>query len=81
MVKSIVYGFICYIVTQGLTLLIVFIVGLFNKDIMNLYITNNIVNIDVVKLIMFIGIIIYTIYLYIYYKVDLILFNKGIDVE
>ena len=81
MVKSIVYGFICYIVTQGLTLLIVFIVGLFNKDIMNLFITNNIVNIDVVKLIMFIGIVIYTIYLYIYYKVDLILFNKGIDVE
>ena len=81
MVKSIVYGFICYIVTQGLTLLIVFIVGLFNKDIMNLFITNNIVNIDVVKVIMFIGIIIYTIYLYIYYKVDLMLFNKGIDVE
>lgn len=81
MAKSIVYGFICYIVTQGLTLLVVFIVGLFNKDIMNLFITNNIVNIDVVKLIMFIGIIIYTIYLYIYYKVDLILFNKGIDVE
>ena len=81
MVKSIVYGFICYIVTQGLTLLIVFIVGLFNKDIMNLFITNNIVNIDVVKLIMFIGIVIYTIYLYIYYKVDLMLFNKGIDVE
>ena len=81
MVKSIIYGFICYIATQGLTLLIVFIVGLFNKDIMNLFITNNIVNIDVVKVIMFIGIIIYTIYLYIYYKVDLMLFNKGIDIE
>ena len=80
-VKSIIYGFICYIVTQGLTLLIVFLFGLFNKVIMNLFITNNIVNINVVKVIMFIGIIIYTIYLYIYYKIDLRLFNKGIDVE
>ena len=79
--KSIIYGFITYMLTQVFSLLIVFIFGLLNKDIMNLFTTNTIVNIEVLKGIMYGAIIIYTIYIIIYYLVGLKLFNKGVDVD
>lgn len=79
--KSIIYGFITYMLTQTFSLLIVFIFGLLNKDIMNLFTTNTIVNIDILKYIMYGAIILYTVYLIIYYLVGLKLFNKGVDVD
>ena len=80
-VKSIIYGFITYMLTQTLTLIIMFICGLFNKDIMNLFMTNNIVNIDILKYIMYGAIVLYVIYIIIYYIIGLKLFKKGIDVD
>ena len=80
-VKSIVYGFITYLLTQTLTLIIMFICGIFNKDIMNLFTTNNIINIDILKIIMYGAIILYIIYIIIYYVIGLKLFKKGIDVD
>ena len=81
MIKSVVYGFITYLLTQSLTLIIMFICGLFNKDIMNLFITTNIVNIDILKYIMYGAIILYIIYIIIYYLLGLKIFKKGIDVD
>ena len=81
MLKSIIYGFICYTVTSIFSLLIVFIFGLFNKDIMNLFTTNTILNINILKTIMYGVIIIYLIYIIIYYLIGLKLFNKGVDVD
>lgn len=81
MVKSIIYSFILYIITQTLTLLIIFLIGITNKDIMNLFITNEIVNIDVIKIVMFTGIFIYVIYISAYYLLDTKLLKHGIDVD
>ena len=81
MIKSVIYGFITYMATQTLTLIIMFIFGLFNKDIMNLFMTNNIVNIDILKYIMYGAIVLYVIYIIIYYVIGLKLFKKGIDVD
>lgn len=81
MLKSVIYGFITYMLTQGLTLVIMFICGLFNKDIMNLFTTTNIVNIDILKYIMYGAIILYIIYIIIYYLLGLKIFKKGIDVD
>ena len=80
-IKSIIYGFITYMLTQTSTLIIMFICGLFNKDIMNLFMTNNIVNIDILKYIMYGAIVLYVIYIIIYYIIGLKLFKKGIDVD
>jgi len=80
-IKSIIYGFITYMLTQGLTLIIMFICGLFNKDIMNLFMTNNIQNIDILKYIMYGAIVLYIIYIISYYVIGFKLFNKGIDVD
>lgn len=79
--KSIIYGFGCYILTQILSLIIIFLVGFFNRDIMNLFVTNDMININIIKIIMVCAIILYGGYLYIYYIVGFKLFKKGIDVE
>lgn len=81
MAKSVIYGFICYMLAQALSLFIVFIIGMFNKDVMNLFITDGMINLNIVKLIMLFAIILYGIYLFAYYLIGLILFEKGLDVE
>lgn len=81
MLKSVVYGFTIYILTQSLTLIIMFICGLFNKDIMNLFTTSNIINIDILKIIMHGVIILYMLYIIVYYVIGVKLFKKGINVD
>ena len=78
---SILYGFICYMITQVLILLILFIIGLFNKDIMNSFITNEVVSVDVIKNIMYIAIGIYSIWNIVYYFINVKLLKKGINVD
>lgn len=78
---SILFGFICYMITQGLILLGLFAIGLFNKDIMNMFITNEIVSVDIIKNIMYLAIGIYTICIIIYYYVNIKLFEKGVNVD
>src|SRR5574344_114509 len=48
MVKSIIYGFVLYMITQGITLLIIFLYGLINKDIMNIFIGTKITNLNII---------------------------------
>lgn len=81
MVKSIIYGFIIYIGTSLLTLLIVYLVGLFNTDVMNVINTTAIINVNAIKIIMLIGIVIYLVYNIIYYYVGKYNFNKGVNVD
>jgi len=78
---SVLFGFGVYMATQVFVLIIMFITGLFNKDIMNLFFTNEIVNIDMVKIIIYMASTIYTITLFILYFVNLKLFKKGVNVD
>ena len=81
MARSIVIGFILYFVLQGLTLGLIAIYGLFNPDVMNLINTKEIVNIEAIKSVMYVGIGIYALYiifLYFFGKKEL---SKGVNVE
>lgn len=78
---SVLFGFISYMITQVFALLLIFIVALFNSDLMNLFFTNEIVNIDMIKFIIYLAIIIYTITLFIGYLFNLKLFKKGVNVD
>lgn len=78
---SVLFGFIVYIITQIFVLLIIFIVGIFNKDIMNLFVTKTIINIDMIKLALYMAFLIYTATLFIGYFVNVKLFKKGVNVE
>src|SRR5574344_1700630 len=62
MLHSIIIGIVIYLGMQVITLLIIFIIGLFNKDIMLLFTSNTLTNIDTLKITMVTGIIIYIIY-------------------
>ncbi len=78
---SVLFGFGVYTITQIFVLLIIFIFGLFNKDIMNLFLTNNVINIEMIKFIIYLTIGIYTVTLIIGYFISLRLFRKGVNVD
>jgi len=78
---SVLFGFITYIIIQLLTVFIIFIMSLFNKDIMNLFITNEIINVEMIKLLIYVAIIIYTFNLIIGYIINIKIFKKGVNVE
>lgn len=81
MAKSVVIGVILYIVTQMITLLLVFVFGLFNDSVMNIINTTDIINIDAIKLILFLGIFIYVVYIIIYFLTGKKLLEKGVNVD
>lgn len=78
---SVLIGFVIYIITQIFALLVIFITSLFNKELMNLFFTNEIINVDVIKTILYLAIAIYTITLIIGYFINLKLFKKGVNVD
>lgn len=81
MVKSIVYGFIAYILPQLLVLVLLFFVGIFNPDMMNLFYTTEAINIDSIKIIMYIGIGIYVFYNFMYYTIGKKQLEKGMNID
>ena len=79
-VKSIIWAFGMYIFTQLITIGLIYIIGLFNKDIMNI-ITTNIVSIKGIKNILVGGIFMYIIYNIIYYFIGKRELEKGINID
>ena len=78
---SIVFGFITYILTQIFTLIIVFIVALFNKDLMNLFYTVDTLSVDTIKLCVYLAIIVYSLNIVILYIFNSSLFSKGVNID
>lgn len=78
---SVLFGFGAYMVIQIFALLMIFVMALFNRDVMNLFITNEIVNMNMVKVIIYLAITIYTITLLAGYFINLKLFKKGVNVD
>lgn len=81
MTKSIITGFALYIFTSVVTLILIYIAGLFNENVMNLINTTNIANVETIKYIMIAGIVIYSIYNIIYYLVGKKQLEKGVNVD
>jgi len=81
MLRSIVIGFVLYFIFQATTLGIIGIYGLFNKEVMNLINTTNMINIEAIKTVMYLGIAIYVVYSVISYFLGQIYFKKGVNVE
>ena len=79
--KTIIIGTLLYLLTQAVTLVLIFILGLFNSNVMNLINTKDIVNIDSIKVIMLTGVAIYITYIIIYYLLGKRFFIKGVNIE
>ena len=81
MIKTLVIGFALYMITQVITLSIIFVVGLFNPSIMNLINTTDIINVDTIKSVMYMGIVIYVAYIIFYYVLGSKKLQKGVNVD
>lgn len=80
-IKSVVYGLVLFIAMTITTVLILYIAGLFNKNIMNLFNTVEAPNKETMQLLMVGGIFLYLIYIIIYYIIGNIQIRKGVNVE
>ena len=78
---SVLYGFGVYLISQVFVLLVIFIFALFNKDILNLIFTNQMISIEATKTIVYISTIIYMLTLFIMNYINIKLFNKGVNVD
>lgn len=78
---SVLFGFLAYIVTQLFVLFIMFMMALFNPNIMNLFYTNQAIDIETVKIIIYMAIVIYLVILLISYFINVKLFTKGVNVD
>lgn len=78
---SVVFSVALYMLTSALTLGIVYIVGLFNKSVMNIINTTEIINMSAIKTVMYAGIAIYLVYNIVYYIVGKKLLSQGVNVE
>ena len=81
MVFSVLLGFGTYLLTQIVAISIMFIVALFNKDLMNLFYTVESLNVSTIKMLIYIAIIIYSLNILILYFVNSKLFEKGVNVD
>jgi len=81
MVFSVLSGFGIYLLTQIFTVLVVFVVALFNKDLMNLFYTMDSLSVSTIKLCIYLAIVIYTLNIFILYFVKKKLFSKGVNVD
>ena len=80
-IKTIIIGFALYMITQVVTLALIFVFGLFNSSVMNLINTTDIINIDAIKSVMYVGIGIYIVYIAFYYIIGKKQFEKGVNVD
>ena len=82
MAKSIIYGFLNYLFVGVISVLIIYIIGLFNPNIMDLFNSNsNTLSVDIVKIALTLGICLYIILIGIYYYIDIKIFKKGVNVD
>lgn len=81
MLRSIVISFAIYFGLQIVTILSIFIIALFNPEIMNLFNTTDAISIDAIKIAMYVGIGVYIIYLSFLYIIGKRQLEKGVNVE
>lgn len=78
---SIIYGFIFYMLCQCLIVGVMYIIGMFNSDVLTLFNSSKDVDITVIKGVMWFSIAMYIILIGIDYIFNLKMFNKGVNVE
>ena len=79
-VKSILIGFGTYMILAFISLVILYVVGIFNSDIMSVF-TNMEVSSNAIKSIMVVGIFIYAIYNFVLYFVGNKILSKGVNID
>ncbi len=80
MAKSIFYGFLNYIFVVAISVLVIYIIGLFNPNIMALF-SSNTLTVDIVRQALILGICLYIVLISIYYYINIKIFRMGVNVD
>ena len=80
MLKTCLYGFLTYMASANIILLVIYICGLFNPNIMKLFTTNTFV-LSTFKTVLLIAMITYTLLILIEYLLGLHEINKGVNID
>ena len=78
---SVLFGFVSYMISQIFVVLLMFIYGLFNKDVMNLFYTTDIISVDMIKQIIIFACISYSLLIIIVHFINNKTFKKGVNVD
>lgn len=78
---SVLFGFIAYLLSQSLVLLLVFIVGLFDSSIMDLFKSSTSLNAHSFKVLVLLAIILYILIVWIMSIICKKEFNKGVNLD
>lgn len=78
---SVIFGFASYMISQFIVIIIIFIIGLFNTSIMELFKSNMLISNDIIKLLITLAIISYLSVITLMNIVCKIEFNKGVNIE
>lgn len=78
---SVLYGFAAFMLSQMVVLAVVFVPAIFDKDFMNLFVTEDVISISVLKTAIITAIIAYTLVAVIICFVNIKLLKKGVNVD
>ena len=78
---SVIFGFAGYTISQFIVLIIIFITGIFNTGIMDLFKSNMLITNETIKLLMTLATISYITVITLMNIVCKIEFNKGVNIE
>ncbi len=78
---SVAFGFIAYLVSQSLVLLLTFIVALFDEGMMGLFKNEPLMDTSALKLLIILAVILYIVIIFIMSVICKKIFNKGVNIE
>ena len=79
--KSVISGFITYTISQLIVVIILLIVALFNNNIMNLFVSNVVNDLSILKTVSLLSIISYSLLIIVNIFVSIKIFKKGVNVD
>ena len=78
---SVLFGFLAYLISQNLVLGLVFVFGLFNKGIMDLFQASTVFDPESLKILLLLSIVLYVLIIGLMMGICKKSFNKGVNVE
>ncbi len=78
---SVLFGAVAFSASQIIIIMILFGIAIFNKDFMNLFVTNNIPDVQTLKAMIYIAISCYTLVSLLICFINILLFKKGVNVD
>ncbi len=78
---SVLFGAVAFLFSQAIIIAVLFLIAIFNKDFMNLFVTNNALDLQTIKQMIYISISCYSLVSVLICFINIALFKKGVNVD